>query len=1036
MNITRYAIEKNRVTSVLLILILFGGIMAYNQLPQAEDPGFIIRTALVTTYFPGASPERIEQLVTDKLEKVIQEIPELDFVSSISKTGVSFVFTNIKESYKNMRPIWDDLRRKVEKIQNDLPEEIIGPIVNDEFGEVFGIIFTLTGEGYSYAELKEVADEVRDEMLQLPDVAKVDITGAQDERIFIEYNDAKLAELGLSPIQLKSILETQNIINPGGDIRINDSRIVLEPIGNFESVEQIKKTLISHPLSQGIVPLEDIAFVSRGYVDPPKTKVRANNIDALALSISMREGGNIVNLGKQVEDLMVRLKQSYPIGIEFDVAAFQPVHVQKKIDDFVGSLLQAIILVLLVMLVSLGIRTGLIVAILIPMTMLLTLLLMNLFGMQLDQMTLASLIIALGMLVDNAIVMSENIMVQMSEGVPAVQAAIDSATELRIPLLTSSLTTTAAFLPFFLAKSAMGEYVGVIFVVVSIALLSSWILSITMTPLICSKFLKVKQNKQRETYSSKFYNKYRGGLLFILKNRFLTIVAIIVIFILTMMASGLVPNIFLPPNDKAILTAEIELPIGTAIERTESVLKAIEQYLEEEMTVRNPAEDKTEGVINWSTYIGQGAPKFLLSYNPEQRAPEYGMMLVNCTSRAYVDTAVNLLNKFCNENFPEAIAKINPLPLGPPITDPVEIRISGKNPDKVSVYAEEVKKELNTFNMVYNIKDNWGARTQKILIKIDEARAKRSGLTNQDIAVSLQTLLSGFQTTEYREDDKVIPVVMRTVASDRENIDMIESLNIYSLQSGRAVPLKQVADAELVWQPAKILRRNRLKTVTVSAALLPGFTTVEVINKIDEWLEKKTTDWPVGYKYEYGGEIETSEKSSKSIGDQMPVAMFIIIILLVIQFNSIRKPIIILLAIPLGIIGVFLGLIVFNSYFGFMTLLGVVSLAGIVINNAIVLLERIKLEMDENAFSPQRAIVEAAQRRMRPILLTTATTICGLIPLYLGGGPMWEPMAVAIMCGLAFATLLTLGVVPVLYSLFFKVNYKGYDFEMDSKRSD
>jgi multidrug efflux pump subunit AcrB len=688
------------------------------------------------------------------------------------------------------------------------------------------------------------------------------------------------------------------------------------------------------------------------------------------------------------------------------------------------------------MLVSLGIRTGLIVAILIPMTMLLTLLLMNLFGMQLDQMTLASLIIALGMLVDNAVVMSENIMVQMSEGVPAVQAAIDSATELRIPLLTSSLTTTAAFLPFFLAKSAMGEYVGVIFVVVSIALLSSWILSITMTPLICSKFLKVKQNKQRETYSSKFYNKYRGGLLFILKNRFLTIVAIIVIFILTMMASGLVPNIFLPPNDKAILTAEIELPIGTAIERTESVLKAIEQYLEEEMTVRNPAEDKTEGVINWSTYIGQGAPKFLLSYNPEQRAPEYGMMLVNCTSRAYVDTAVNLLNKFCNENFPEAIAKINPLPLGPPITDPVEIRISGKNPDKVSVYAEEVKKELNTFNMVYNIKDNWGARTQKILIKIDEARAKRSGLTNQDIAVSLQTLLSGFQTTEYREDDKVIPVVMRTVASDRENIDMIESLNIYSLQSGRAVPLKQVADAELVWQPAKILRRNRLKTVTVSAALLPGFTTGEVINKIDEWLEKKTTDWPVGYKYEYGGEIETSEKSSKSIGDQMPVAMFIIIILLVIQFNSIRKPIIILLAIPLGIIGVFLGLIVFNSYFGFMTLLGVVSLAGIVINNAIVLLERIKLEMDENAFSPQRAIVEAAQRRMRPILLTTATTICGLIPLYLGGGPMWEPMAVAIMCGLAFATLLTLGVVPVLYSLFFKVNYKGYDFEMDSKRSD
>jgi multidrug efflux pump subunit AcrB len=1009
MNITRYAIEKNRVTGVLLILILFGGLLAYNQLPQAEDPGFVIRTALVMTYFPGASPERVEQLVTDKMEKVIQEIPELDFVSSISKTGVSQIFVNIKESYRKMRPIWDNLRRKVDKVKGDLPDGIIGPVVNDEFGDVFGIIYSLIGEGYTYAELKEVADEVRDEMLQLPDVAKVEITGAQDERVFVDYNNAKLADIGLSPIQLKNILETQNIINPGGDVRINNNRIVLEPIGNFESVEQIKRTLIGLPGSREIVPLEDIASVYRGYVDPPKAKVRANNLDALTLSISMRDGGNIVNLGKQVNELMDRLKTVYPIGIEFDVAAFQPVHVQNKVNDFVGNLMQAIVFVLLVMLVSLGIRTGLVVATLIPMTMLLTLVIMNLFGMQLDQMTLASLIIALGMLVDNAIVMSENIMVQISQGVPAVQAAIDSATELRLPLLTSSLTTSAAFLPFYLAKSATGEYVGIIFVVVSIALLSSWVLSLTMTPLICSKFLKVKQKKKEETYNSKFYSFYRSNLSYILKHRFLAVVSIIVIFILTMMAASLVPNIFFPPNDKPILTAEFDLPVGTAIERTENVIKEIEQYMQESMTVNSEEDSEAEGVINWSTYIGQGAPKFLLSYNPELSSPEYGMLLVNCTSREYVDTAIELLNQFCHENFPEVIAKINPLPLGPPIQDPVEIRISGKNPDQVFEYADEIKTRLNSLNMVYNIKDNWGTRTQKILIKIDEARAKRSGLTNQ----------------------KVIPVVMRTVAEDRENIDKIESLNIYSLQTGKAVPLKQVADAELVWQPAKILRRNRLKTVTVSAGLLPGYTTVEVISKIDEWLTAISKDWPVGYKYEFGGEIETSEKSSKSIGDQMPVAMFIIILLLVIQFNSIRKPIIILLVIPLGIIGVFIGLIIFNSYFGFMTLLGVVSLAGIVINNAIVLLERIKLEMDENGLSPQRAIVEAAQRRMRPILLTTATTIGGLIPLYLGGGPMWEPMAIAIMCGLAFATLLTLGVVPVLYSLFYKVSYKGYNFEKD-----
>ena len=497
------------------------------------------------------------------------------------------------------------------------------------------------------------------------------------------------------------------------------------------------------------------------------------------------------------------------------------------------------------------------------------------------------------------------------------------------------------------------------------------------------------------------------------------------------MAASLVPNIFFPPNDKPILTAEFELPVGTAIERTEEVIKQIETYVQETMVTSDP--ENEEGVLDWSSYIGSGSPKFMLSYNPRQRASEYGMMLINCTSRKYVDNAIKQIEEFCNQNFPEVIPKINPLALGPPITDPVEIRISGKDPDIVFGHVDKIKTRLISLNKVHNIKDDWGTRIQKIIVRIDEARAKRSGITNRDIAVSLQTLLSGFKTTEYREGNKLIPVIMRTIAKDRENIDKIASLNVYSLQTGKAVPIQQVADFELVWQPAKIIRRDRLTTVTVSAGLLTGYTTVEVINEIEKWLTDESIDWPVGYKYEYGGEIESSEKSSKAIGDQLPIAMFIIVLLLVIQFNSIRKPIIILLVVPLGIIGVFLGLIIFNSYFGFMTLLGIVALTGIVINNAIVLLERIQLEMDEKGFSPQRAIVEAAQRRMRPILLTTATTIGGLIPLYLGGGPMWEPMAIAIMCGLAFATILTLGIVPVLYSLFYKVNYKGYDFEKDSQ---
>lgn len=1028
MSITQLAIEKNRITSVFLIIIFLGGLVAYSNLPQDEDPGFTIRVALVMTYFPGASPERVEQLVTDKLEKVIQEIPELDNVASTSKTGVSEVYVTIKEKYKDMRPIWDNLRRKVDKVKPDLPDGIIGPIVNDEFGDVFGIIITLTGEGYNYAELKEVADEVRDEFLQLPDAAKVEIAGVQDESIFIEYNNTRLSELGLSPVTLQNILESQNIINPGGDVKIGDNRIALEPLGSFESVEMLRKTLISLPGSGEIVPLGDIATITRGYDDPPSSMTRSSNDPALTISISMREGGNIVELGKQVDEVYKRLQTVYPIGIEFDIVAFQPEIVSEKVDDFVGNLLQAIAIVSLVMLFSLGIRTGLVVATLIPMAMLLTFLLMNIFSMQLDQVSLASLIIALGMLVDNAIVMTESIMVQTSEGKKAVQAAIDSAKELRFPLLTSSLTTAAAFLPFFLAKSMVGEYVSDLFIVVTITLLSSWILAITMIPMFASRFLKVKSVHREEKYDTEFYKVYRKILSFMLYRKGLTVLSVFLLFILTMFASVLVPNIFFPDSDKKMITAEIELPMGTAIERTEEVIKEIDQFIEFELSV---GDERQEGVVNWASFIGSGAPKFNLGYSPKQRAPEYGLLIINCSSFENSKEVIDRLSEFCYNNYPEIVPTIRPLATGPPVDNPIEVRVFGKDPEVLFDLVNEIKNKLTETKKIKNLKDNWGLRTQKLLVRIDEARTKRAGLTNQDVAISLQTLLSGFTTTQYREEDKVIPVVMRTVAEDRENIDKIESLNIYSLRTGKSVPFRQVADIELVWEPSKILRRNRFKAVTISSGLLPGNNAIAIVEELDKWLSIESMNWPIGYSYEYGGELESSGEANQSIADQFPIAGFLIILLLVMQFNSIRKPLIILITIPLGIIGVYIGLIIFDSYFGFMTLLGVVSLAGIVINNAIVLLERIKIEIETNGFSPQRAVIEAAQRRMRPILLTTATTVGGLIPLYLGGGPMWEPMAIAIMCGLAFATTLTLGIVPVLYSIFYKVRFKDYSYDKD-----
>jgi multidrug efflux pump subunit AcrB len=1023
MNITRAAIEKNRITAAALGIILVAGIGAYFNLPRAEDPGFIIRTALVQTIFPGASPERVELLVTDKLEKAIEEMPEIDFLRSETKTGISVINVNIQARYKEMQPIWDKLRRKVDRVTPDLPEGIIGPTVNDEFGDVFGTILTVTGEGLTYAELNDVADEVRDELLLIDEVAKVDIYGTQQEQVFVEYRNARLAELGLSPVQLQAILEARNIITPGGSVTTGDERIVLEPSGNFESVEELRRSVINLPGRRDLVYLEDIATIRRGYIDPPKTMTRASGHPALALAVSLREGGNILDLGEQVMSLYQRLPARYPIGVDFDVITFQPDYVDRKVNDFVSSVLQAIGIVVLVMLAFLGLRTGLVVSSLIPMAMVMALLIMSLLGIGLDQMSLASLIIALGMLVDNAIVMSESIMVQMAEGKSRVEAAVGSANELRIPLLTSSLTTAAAFLPIFLAKSNAGEYTAPIFKVVTITLLSSWLLALTMIPLLCYRFLKVQERRESESYGSPFYTRYRATLVWMLQNRLRTVAGIAMLFVLSMAAMRWVPNIFFPPGDRAVITGEIRLPTGSPIERTAGTVRAIEAFLTDSLLAR-----EEDGVVNWAAFIGEGAPRYILPYAPEPPTPDFAYLIINTTSRGAVDSLAARLTQHVFDRQPGVTAKFKPVPLGPPVNWPIEIRLSGREPDRLFRIVEEVKSQVGATPGTRNVRDDWGRRTKKILVRVNQPRARRAGVSSRDVAISLQTVLSGFATTEYREGDKVIPVTMRSVQADREDLGKIEGLNVYAQATGRSVPLKQVADLEVSWQPAKIVRRDRVWTVAVQAELEPGLTATEVNATLEPWLEEQRSGWGPGYQYAVGGEDEEAAKSQASIAAQMPIAGLIIILLLVGQFNSFRRPAIILLTIPMGLIGVVVGLLVARSYFGFMTLLGVISLAGIVINNAIVLLDRIKLEIEQNGLEPSRAIIEAAQRRLRPILLTTATTVGGLTPLWLGGGPMWEPMAIAIIFGLIFATGLTLGLVPVLYSLFFKVSFENFRY--------
>ena len=1022
MNITRAAIEQNRVTLIALLVIIMAGISVYSNMPRNEDPGFIIRTDQVLTFFPGASPERVELLVSDKLEKAIEEIPQLDFVNSTSRTGVSEVFVNILESERQMRPIWDDLRRKVEKASRELPDGVIGPIVNDEFGDVFGTIITLSGEGFTYAELKETADQVRNELLKIRETAKVEIHGAQEEHIFVNYNNARLAEMGLSTMQLRNVLQSRNILLPGGDLSTEFERIVLEPSGNFERVEDLRRTIIELPGTGELVYLGDIAEIYRGYRDPPTRKVSTSGMPALALGVSLREGGNLITLGRQVEETIRNLEQRYPWGLQFDVIAFQPHIVEKKVDDFVKNLLQAVAIVMVVMLISLGIRTGLVVSTLIPMTIVASLVVMDYFAIGLDQMSLTALIIALGLLVDNAIVMSESIMVGIAAGKKPIESALESARELRVPLLTASLTTAAAFLPIYLAESTVGEYTAPLFEVVTIALLCSWVLSLTMIPMLAVTFMKVKPRSAEESFNTRFYTRYRNMLLSALRHPYLTLLATLVIFFVAMQGFGLIPAIFFPAKDQATFTAEFELPIGAPIERTEAFAERVDAFIETELS---EGPERVEGVRNWATFIGQGPPKFALPFNPRFASPEYAMMLINTTSYDVVPEVMDRLERFVLENFPDVKPDIRSLLNGPPVQDPIEIRISGEREDQIFDLAEDVKVQLATFKGTKNISDNWGLRTKKLAVRIDQPRALRAGLTSQDVAVSLQTVLSGFETTQYREEDEIIPVSLRSVEADRRDMGKLDGLNIFSQMTGQSVPLKQVADLEVVWEPSKILRRNRLKSVTVAAGIEPGVTAIDVFDQLGVWLNDQDDNWPVGYSWEFGGEYEASVKGNESIGVKVPIAGLIILLLLVAQFNSLRRPLIILLTIPLGLIGVVVGLLLAGSYFGFVTFLGVIALAGIIINNAIVLLDRIKIEIDENGLEPAAAMIAAAQGRLRPILLTTCTTIGGMLPLWWGGGPMFEPMAIAIIFGLLFATALTLGVVPVLYSLFFRVSFRG-----------
>ncbi len=1022
MNITKFSIDNSRVTIMVLAVIAIMGLVTYGSLSRNSMPPYTIRIATVVTQFPGASPDRVEQLITKKIEETVQELPELDDVTSESRTGLSVVTVSLTPDIakEDLQVVWDRLRRKIEGIQKELPDGSRPPRINDDgFGTVYGIMLGLEGDGFSNAEMREYAEDIRDDLVKMDAAAEVEIKGELPEQIYVEFDNARLAEMGLTASRLQSILSVTNIVYSGGQVGLENKRIALEPSGNFESVEDLERTLITMP-SGNAIPLGDIADVTRGYKSPTEKIVRINGEPGIAIAIALKEGANLIELGQLVDEKIAGYNRELPVGLSVARMAGQDLYVDQKVNDFLSNVFQSVGIVLVVMLLFLGFRTGIVVASLIPMAMIMTLWIMGMFDIGLNQVSLAALIMALGLLVDNAIVVSESIMVKMEEGQTAFNAAINASGELFTPLLVSSLTTSAAFLAFFLAENTMGEMMGPLFSVITITLLSSWILAMTMIPFLGARFIRVEK-KEADNNKPGMFDRltswYKGILSGVLRRPWIFTAGIVILFFGSLSLFGSIPFIFFPDSDRNLVTLDMNLPLGTKIEETERTVNQIEDFIRAELLV---GEGRDKGITDWSAFIGEGPSSYDLGYQPGEANSGYGHLLLNTSSFTDNNHVIEQLQDYCFEQLPDAEVQVAPLSGGGGGGKDVEIRVSGDSPRELFLISEEIKQLLLGVPGTRSISDNWGPQIKKFVIDIDQDNANRAGLSNQDIAISLQTTLDGFNAGSYREGDENIPIMMRTIDSENLDIRDLNGINLFAQNSGSNVPLQQVASINPQWQNAKILRRNLFRTITISCDAMPGFTASELTSSITPLLREKADNWKSGYTYSLGGESEQSAEAMGAVIAKLPLSGFIILLLLILQFNSFRKTGIVLLTIPLGIIGVIFGLLMFQSFFGFMAFLGVISLAGIVINNAIVLLDRIQIEIDDFNRTPYEAIVEAAQQRFRPILLTTFTTTLGLIPLYLGGGEMWEPMAIAIMIGLLFATVITLLFVPVLYKLLFR----------------
>lgn len=1012
MNITSAAIKNSRITVMGVLISLIMGITTYLSYPSAEDPTIVIRNVIITANYPGMSAERVENLITIPLEDKLRSIAEVDDINSTSRTGNAYVEVAIHDWVTELDPVFQDIRNKMNDVKTELPDNTQGPFVNDEFGLTAISTIALWADGFNLQEMHEVAKDMQRRLYTLKGLRRVELYGVQEERIYLDMDTAEIANLGLSPeIVFKELIQ-QNIIKPGGALRVEGKRIIIEPSGAFENLQQVKDVVYKIPDTDQIARLGDVVEVTREFVDPPERPVFFNGRQAIIISVSTVEGTNNVEFGDRLTQFMTDYQNELPIGYALEYATFQPEIIDAAVNDAASNVYQTLIIVLFVVLVFLGVRTGLIVGSFVPLTMTLGILIMSMLEIELQRMSIAAMIIALGLLVDNGIVVAEDIRVRMGAGMDKAGAAIKAGNSLAVPLLISSLTTICAFLPMMLLEGSAGEYVKSLSQVVTILLLVSWLLSMTVTPAMSVWFMKPPTQAEIDgnSYNGIMYVLYRKALYWIMRFRLAFLAILILLFVGSIQLLGTVKTEFFPLGERNQLLVYVDFESGTEITEVEEKLQPLFRWLRDE-----EANPEIESHI---AYLGGGGPRFFLALSPIDADPHRAFLVVNTESPDDVKPLVKRINNHLLNTLPEANGTAKQMWFGGSETGLLEVKLIGPDSDKLLELSTEVINALHQVKGTRGIQQDWENKVLKIYVNVDQARARRAGVTSSDIADVLVTSFDGYKLGNYLERDESIPIVLRAETGVRSNFSGLDKVRIYAPNEGKPISLSQVASIDATWEFAKLKREDQQRTLIVQG-LNAELSASALLAAIQPSLD--ALNLPAGYQVEIGGELADQAEANEELFGLLPLALAAVVVLLVGQFNSFRRGVIIMATIPLMMIGGVLGLVIMNAPYGFMVLLGFFSLAGILINNGIVLIDRIETEREDGK-EMLDAILTACQARLRPILMTMLTTVLGLVPLILFGGALFYGMASVIAIGLICSTVITLGFVPVLYSLLFRVD--------------